>query len=86
MPEISNHLEQIFNNSFSISYYSVYFKESIIIIFHIEKNNRNFTNLKNYRPISLFNIVEKIMEIVLAVRINHIATTHNLLFKIYFRD
>lgn len=32
MPDISGHLEQIFNDSFSISYYLVHFKKSIVII------------------------------------------------------
>ena len=37
MPEISGYLEQIFNDSLSIGYYSAHFKESIIIILRKQK-------------------------------------------------
>ncbi len=84
MPQISSHLEQIFNNSFSIDYYPAYFKEAIIIITRKEGGNMDFISPKNNRPMSLFNTVEKIMEAVLAARISYMATTHNLLPKMHF--
>ncbi len=69
-PQISSHLEQIFNDSFSIGYYPAHFKEAIIIILRKEEGNRDFTSLKNYRPISLLNTLGKIMEAVLAAKIS----------------
>ncbi len=84
MPQISSHLKQIFNNSFSIGYYPSHFKESIIIILRKEGGNKDFTSPKNYRPISLLNTVEKIIEAVLAARISYMATTHNFLPKTHF--
>lgn len=86
MPKISNHLEQIFNDFFSIGYYLAYFKESIIVILHKQGGIRDFTNSKSYQLINLFNMVRKIMEIVLAARISYMAITHNLLLKTHFRD
>lgn len=84
MPDISSHLEEIFNNSFFINYYLVYSKESIIIIFYKQKSIRVFTSLKSYQPIRLLNIIEKIRVLVLAVKINYVATMYNLLPKMYF--
>ena len=84
MPVISGHLEQIFNDTFSIGYYPAHFKESIIIILRKQGGTRDFTSPKSYRPISLLNTVGKIMEAVLAARISYMATTHNLLSKTHF--
>ena len=42
MPEISGHLEQIFNDSLSIGYYPAHFKESIIIILRKQGGTRDF--------------------------------------------
>ena len=66
MLEISSHLEQIFNDSLSIGYYQVHFKEFIIIILRKQGGRRDFTSPKSYRPISLLNTVGKIMKAVLA--------------------
>lgn len=57
--DISDHLKQIFNDSLSINYYSVYFKKSIIIILYKLKNIRDFISLKNYQPICLLNTIKK---------------------------
>ena len=83
MPEISGHLEQIFNDSLSIGYYPAHFNEPIIIILRKQGGTRDFTSPKSYRPISLLNAVGKIMEAVLAARISSMATTHNLLPKMH---
>ena len=84
MPEITGHLEQIFNDSLSIGYYPAHFRESVIIILRKLRGNRDYTNPKNYRPISLLNTIDKIIETIIASRISYIATTHELLPTIHF--
>ncbi len=84
MPQISNRLEQIFNDSFLIGYYPAYFKKSIIIILRKEKCNRDFTSPKKHRPISFFNTAGKIIKVILVAKISYMATTHNLLPKTHF--
>lgn len=81
MLEISGHLEQFFNDFFSITYYLAHFKEFIIIIFYKQKNNKDFTSSKSYLPINLLNIIRKIMEVVLTAKISYITRTHNFLSK-----
>lgn len=70
IPKISDHLVHIFNNSLSIRYYHLHFKESIIIILRKQEGVRDHTNLKSYWPISLLNTYGKMIEVVLATRIN----------------
>lgn len=84
MPDIINYIEQIFNYSISISYYPAYFKKSIIMILYKQKNIKNFTSLKSYQPISLLNIVEKIIKEMLVARISYMAIIYNLLLKTNF--
>ena len=84
MPEITGHLEQIFNDSLSIGYYPAHFRESVIVILRKLGGNRDYTNPKNYRPISLLNTIGKIMEAIIAARISYMATTHELLPTTHF--
>lgn len=86
MPDISGHLEQIFNDSLFIGNYKVYFEESIIVILYNQRDTRDFINPKSSRPINLLNIVGKIIEAVLVVRISYMASLHNLLPKTHFGD
>ncbi len=78
MPEIIDHLEQIFNDSLSIGYYSAHFRESVIVILGKLGGNRDYTNPKNYRSISFLNTIGKMIEAIIAARISYIATTHEL--------
>ena len=84
IPEISDHLVHIFNDSLSIGYYPSHFKESIVVILRKQGGARDYTNPKSYRPISLLNTLGKIMEAVLAARISYMATTHHLLPETHF--
>lgn len=45
--------------------------------------NKNYSSLKNYKIISLFNIIGKILKIILIIKINYIAITYNLPLKTY---
>ncbi len=84
MPKIAGHLEQIFNDSLSIGYYAIHLRESVIIILSKLGVNRDYTNTKNYHPISFLNTISKIMDAIIAARISYIATTHELLHKTHF--
>ncbi len=84
MPKITGLLEQIFNDSLSIGYYHAHFRESVIIILRKLGGNRDYTNPKNYPPISLLNTIGIIMEAIIAARISYIATTHEFLPTTYF--
>ncbi len=79
MPEITGHLEQIFNDSLSIGYYPAHFREYVIIILRKLRGKRDYTNPKNYSPISLPNTIGKIMEAIITARISYMATTHGLI-------
>ncbi len=70
MPEITGHLEQIFNDSLSIGYYPAHLRESVIVILRKLGGNRDYTNPKNYRLISFLNAIGKIMEAIIAARIS----------------
>ncbi len=84
MPEITDHWKQIFNDSLSIGYYPEHFRESVIIILRKLGGNRNYTNPKTYRPISLLNTIDKIIDVIIAATISYMATTHELLPKTHF--
>lgn len=84
--KICNYLQQIMNDSFTLAYYLLHFKESIVIILRKHGNNRDFTSSKTYRPISLLNTISKILKLILAIRMSHMAIAHNLLSKTYFGD
>ncbi len=84
IPEISDHLVHIFNDSLSIGHYPSHFKKSIVVILRKQESARDYTNPKSYRPISLLNTLGKIMEVVLAARISYMATTHHLLPETHF--
>ena len=82
--EICSYLQQIFNDSLTLAYYPLHFKECIVVILRKHGGNRDFTSPKSYRPISLLNTIGKIMEAILATRISYMATTHNLLPRTHF--
>jgi hypothetical protein len=62
------------------NYHSRCFKETHII--SLKKSNKsNYTNLKTYRSIALFNILNKTLKSIIVNRINNFAETHKLLFE-----
>ena len=82
--EICSYLQQIFNDSLTLAYYPLHFKESIVVILRKHGGNRDYTSPKSYRSISLLNTIGKIMEAILVTRISYMATTHSLLPKTHF--
>ncbi len=84
MPEITGYLEQIFNDYLSIDYYPAHFRELVIITLHKLGGNRDYTNMKHNRPISVLNTRGKIIEVIIAVRIRYMAIGHKLLPTTHF--
>lgn len=86
MPKKAHHLEQIFNNFLALGYYSAQFKKLVIIILCKLEGNKNYTNPKNYCSISFLNILEKIIEAIIAAKISNVATTYKLLPITHFES
>jgi hypothetical protein len=62
------------------NYHSRCFKKMHII--SLKKSNKsNYTNLKAYRLIALFNILNKTLKSIIVKRINNLTKTHKLLFE-----
>ncbi len=62
------------------NYHSRCFKKTHII-FLKKSNKNNYTNLKTYRLIAFFNILEKTLKSIIVRRINNLTKTHKLLFE-----
>jgi hypothetical protein len=62
------------------NYHSRCFKKTHIIFLNIS-NKSNYTNLKTYRLIALFNILDKTLKSIIVKRINNLTKTHKLLFE-----
>jgi hypothetical protein len=62
------------------NYHSRCFKKTHII-FLKKLNKSNYTNLKMYRFIAFFNILDKTLKSIIVRRINNFAKTHKLLFE-----
>jgi hypothetical protein len=62
------------------NYHSRCFKKTRII--SLKKSNKNnYTNLKTYKFIAFFNILDKTLKSIIVKRINNLAETHKLLSK-----
>jgi hypothetical protein len=62
------------------NYYSRCFKETHII--SLKKSNKsNYTNLKTYKFIALFNTLDKTLKSIIVKRISNFAETYKLLFE-----
>jgi hypothetical protein len=62
------------------NYHSRCFKKTHTI--SLKKSNKsNYTNLKTYRFIVLFNILDKTLKSIIVKRISNLAETHKLLFE-----
>jgi hypothetical protein len=62
------------------NYYSRCFKKTHIISSK-KSNKSNYTNLKTYRFIAFFNILNKTLKSIIVKQINNFAKTHKLLFE-----
>jgi hypothetical protein len=73
-------LMSLFKTCAEQNYNSRCFKKTHII-FLKKSNKSNYTNLKTYRFIALFNILDKTLKSIIVNRINNFAKTHKLLFE-----
>ncbi len=70
-------LKNLFNACLSAGYFPNVFKEAIIKF--IPKKDKAVTNPVNYRPISLLEVLGKIFERIIQVRLNTFLSEHNIL-------
>ncbi|UQC77431.1 zinc knuckle, partial [Colletotrichum lupini] len=59
-----------------------YFKKSITVVFK-KLNKNNYIVLKIYKLIALFNIVSKIINIIIARRLSYLIKIYRLLLNSY---
>jgi hypothetical protein len=73
-------LLSLFRVCATLNYHSRCFRETHIIA--LKKSNKsNYTNLKAYRFITLFNTLSKTFKSIIVKRINNLAETHKLLLN-----
>ena len=77
-PQLTAHLKRIFNQSLHLGYCPAHFRESTTVVLR-KPDKDNYTSPKSYRPIALMNTVGKIMDAVMAQRLNYLAETHQVL-------
>lgn len=69
-----------FNASLALQYCLKAFKRAVTVVLR-KPGKSNYTEPKSYRPVALMNILGKVMDTVLARRIQHILETFNLLLQ-----
>lgn len=77
---IMPHIHRLFNLCYENSYCPSHFKKSITVVLR-KPQKENYTKAKAYRPVALLNTLGKALEVIVAKRLNFLATTHTLLPK-----
>ena len=77
-PQLTAHLKRIFNQSLHLGYCPAHFRESTTVVLR-KPDKDDYTAPKSYRPIALMNTIGKIMDAVIAQRLNYIAETYHVL-------
>ena len=75
---IASHLQRIFNVSIEEDYCSKHFRNSVIIALR-KSDKSSYAVVSFYRPITLLNIIDKIMKLIIVRRIAYLAEIHELL-------
>jgi hypothetical protein len=78
-------LTRIFNLLIQLEYISCAFKKSIIVVLRKPRKD-NYFKLKLYRLIVLINTLGKLLDIVLAKRIQYLVEKYYILLVIYTRE
>lgn len=78
MPQLTAHMLRIFNQSLKLSYCPAHFRGSLTAVLR-KPGKDNYTKPKAYRPIALLNTLGKIMDAIIAQRLNYLVETHQLL-------
>ena len=75
----------IYNTNLELNYYSIHFKNSIMIFLRkIDKSD--YVIFKFFKFIILFNMINKIMKSIIIMCFNYAAKIFNFLFKNYFKN
>uniref|UniRef100_A0A8H7K1V6 Reverse transcriptase domain-containing protein n=1 Tax=Bionectria ochroleuca TaxID=29856 RepID=A0A8H7K1V6_BIOOC len=77
-PRIRTHLTRIFNQRIRLGYCPQHFRESTTVVLR-KPGKDNYTIPKAYRPIALLNTTGKIMDSIIAKRLNFLAEAFKLL-------
>ena len=75
----------IYNTNLKLNYYSTHFKNSITVFLR-KINNFDYVIFKFFRFIILFNIINKIIKLIIIICFNYTAKIFNLLFENYFEN
>jgi hypothetical protein len=75
LPWIKIHLWRIFNYSLSLGHCPAHFRKFITIALR-KPGKDNYTILKSYQFIALLNIIKKIMNVIVAKRMEYMAEAH----------
>jgi hypothetical protein len=75
---VATHLTSMFNRSLRLGYCPSHFRESTTAVLR-KPGKDNYTVPKAYRPIALLNTVGKVMDAVIARRLNYLVETHHVL-------
>jgi hypothetical protein len=75
-------LTTLFNKSIDMKYCPAKFKKSITVALQ-KPGKDNYSQPKSYRPIALINTIKKILDTILAKRIQYCAERHYILPTIY---
>ena len=73
----------LFNQILEFSHWPTQFKESLTVIIP-KPGRKDYTIMKNYRPIALLNCIGKLFTKVFANRLQYDAIAHNLLHPLQF--
>lgn len=77
-------LQFIFYSSLELCYYARLFP-NLVTIFMQKLYKDNYIKIKLYRPITLFDIIENILELIFAKKISVLVKIYYILPKTYFK-
>jgi hypothetical protein len=85
LSHIMSVVKWIFNQSLRLKYCFKHFRK-FITMFLRKINKFNYFVFKTYRFIALLNILNKIMKLIMTIRLSYAAKKHNLLLKKHFES
>jgi ribonuclease HI len=77
-PILLPYLHLIYNTCLTLGYCPTHFRSSITVALR-KQGKEDYTEVKSYRPVALLNTIGKVLEAVIAQKINFAMEIHNLL-------
>lgn len=74
----------LFNQYMELGFYPKHFRKSITVILK-KVGKKDYTIFKAYRPVALFNVLNKTVESIITNRIKYLTKMHNLLLTNYIK-